>query len=785
MEETALLGALRDGGNWEEIAARLGVTESEARTATEALLRSCVPPTSGQSSVPGYSVRVVRDEWGIPHLFADSEREAYFGLGFAMGQDRLWQMDYFRRLGCGTLAEVTGSASLGSDRQSRILGLRRVAEAGAAQLEGEALVAMEAFCAGVNLAREQALVSGLPFEFRLLEYQPEPWSPADTLTILRTFWWQLTGRFPILCLPEFVRRILNNDALYELYLRDEGENHTIWPPELPLPEGLGWQPDEPEHHAHSEAPTPGSNNWVVAPSRTTGGGALLASDPHIPFAAPSVWYEARVRGGALDACGAFVAGVPGIFFGRNREVAWGLTNNISTLRDLYLEVTEDFDSTRYRRGEEWHGMTHRVETIQVRGAEPVEVEVQEVDHGPVVTELLPEYAHPEETVSLRWVGHEPTRELEVMLGYARAGNIAEFREQLREWHCPTFNFVMADRAGDIGYQLTGRIPLRRVPTRGYRPGEDPAHVWAGYVPYEGLPAFTNPPGGWLGSANNAVAPPEWPWPLSGTWPSDYRMQRIIECLHGDDHLSNDEMAAFQMDDVCLRAVEWAGRAAWALADVGVTDELLAEVAAWDGEYSLESRPALVFEAFYLEWSRSVFSARLPQAMHLPLFVNAAGLVQSLLVEDTAGWFSSPEARSSALRQSWEAGLALIRDRLGTEREQWRWSALHTLTLRHPLATTPVLRELLEVGPVPHSGTWNTLNNSLCDPETPFATVSGVSYRLLADLAGATRGINSSGQSGHPGSPHYADQVPLWADGRYHLLELTEPFVGEEWTLNSA
>jgi penicillin amidase len=779
-----LLGALRSGGGWDEIAAALGVTEPEARATAAKLLRDCVPSTSGQVNAPGRAVRVVRDEWGIPHIFAEGETDTYFGLGLAMGQDRLWQMDFHRRLWGGTLAEVVGSTAIASDRQSRILGLRRVAEVGAAELSGEVLAAAGAFCAGVNLAQEQALAHGLPFEFRLLEYQPELWSITDTLTVLRGFWWQLTGRFPILCLPEFARRLLNNDTLFAAYLTDEGENHTIWPPELPIPQGIGGYASRGPGRTHSESPVPGSNNWVVAPSRSAGGGALLASDPHVPFGLPSVWYEARLRGGALDACGAFVVGVPGIFFGRNQNVAWGLTNNISSLRDLYVEVTEDFDATRYRRGEEWRGMTTRTETIRVRDAAPVTVEVLEVDHGPVVTELLPEYAHPEETVSLRWVGHQPTRELDVMLGYAHAGNVAQFREHLRDWHCPTFNFVMADRQGEIGYQLTGRLPLRQLPTRGYRPGDDPAHAWQGYVPYEGLPAFSNPPGGWLGSANNAVAPPEWPWPLSGTWPSDYRMQRIIEGLHGDDHLSAEDMAALQMDDLCLRAVEWAGVAAWALVNAGVTDELVSEIAGWDGAYTLESRPALVFEAFYLEWSRSVFAARLPVFMHAPLHVNAGGLVQAVLREDTVGWFESPEARESALRQSWEAALSLIHDRLGADRDAWEWGALHTLTLRHPLATSPALRELLERGPVPHTGTWNSLNNSLYEPDVPFATVSGVTYRLLADMAGATQAVNSGGQSGHPGSPRYADQVPLWADGRYHPLELTEPFEGDEWTISA-
>ena len=780
MTPEQIFSALRECSTWAELSVRLGNTDEQAREYVYALLRSRVPAASGTVIAPGVDTSILRDEWGIPHVTAASEAEAYYGFGFAMAQDRLWQMDYLRRVASGTLAEILGPTAIESDRLARTVDFRGTAMLGAARLSGQAREVVEYFCGGVNLARSLALKDALPFEFALLEYQPEPWLPEDTLAVMRAFWWQLTGRFPIICLPEWLKHTIGEGPLYHALLQPEGRGETIWPRGVPFPEVGRWDGGLAGAHL-ADGAAPGSNNWVVAPSRSATGAPLLASDPHVPIALPSVWYEARVRGGDLDLMGAMYVGVPGVFFGRNRDVAWGLTNNISSLRDLYLEQTDDFDPSRYRRPEGWKGIETRREVIPVRGSTPVEIEVREVDHGPIVSDVLPAFARNGEIVSLRWVGCQPTAELETMLGYARAASVPEFREHLRGWHCPTFNWLAADRAGEIGYQLTGRLPLRAVSERGYRPGADPAHQWAGYVPYEAMPAIGEPPEGWLGSANNIVAA-DWPYPLSGTWPSDYRMQRLVSFLNRSGPLSHADMEALQLDVVCARAVVWGGPAGAALRSAGVTDPLLEELSGWDGGYPQESRPAAVFETFFVQWARRTLAHRFPPELHPFLFPSSIGLVEQLWVEDVAGWFGDPEARLAAVREAWSDTLAWLEERLGPDRDAWQWGPLHTLTLRHPLGTTPLLRELFEREPIAHPGTWNTVNNSLYDIDRPFDQISGVSYRLLVDFTGSTLGITPGGQSGHPGSPHYTDQLEQWVEGGYHRLD-TEPS-GEGWMIRS-
>ena len=782
MTSEQLISALRTAATWDDLAAEIGGTADEARTHVYDLLRSRVPGPSGEVVALGIEARITRDTWGIPHVTAGSEAEAYFGLGFAMAQDRLWQMDYLRRAAYGTLAEVLGSSALEGDRLARTLSFRRTAEQGVAQMSEDARTLLEQFCGGVNLARTLALREGLPIEFSLLEYEPEPWTPADSQAVLRAFWWQLTGRFQVICLPEIVRRTLGEGPLFEALFQTEGGQETIWPRDVPHPDLPRWGAGSEEEPLMTDGGAPGSNNWVVGASRAVGGAPLLASDPHVPIIIPSVWYEAHLSGGALEAAGATYVGVPGIFFGRNRDVAWGLTNNISLLRDLYLEELDPARPTHYRRPEGWQEMETRRETIHVRGAADVELEVQEVDHGPIVSDLLPAFARNGEVVSVRWVGQEPTEELEAMLGYARAASVPEFREHLRSWFCPTFNWVLADRPGEIGYQLTGKIPLRREEKCQYRKGADPLDRWMGYVPFAALPATGEPPEGWLGSANNIVAV-DWPYPLSGTWPSDYRMQRLVGALNEPGRLSREAMEALQYDALSPRALEWASPAVAALREAQVDDPLLDEIAAWDHRYATDSRAALVFESFFVAWARQVLTLRLPPELLTYLFPSSIGLVEQLWLGDPEGWFEDAEARRSALRAAWTEALAWLEEHLGAERESWHWGQAHVLVLRHPLGATPLLREVFQRGPVSHPGTWNTINNSLYDPSRLFETTSGVSYRLLVDLAGSTQAVTPGGQSGHPGSPHYDDQLSLWAKGTYHPLELGDT-EGARWVLRS-
>ena len=501
---------------------------------------------------------------GIPHIHADTDSDLFFGFGYAMASDRLFQMDYLRRKGRGRLAEVLGPDALGLDRLARTVGLGRIAEAEWKTLDDETKALLQAFAAGVN-ALIEATRETPPIEFDLLDYRPQPWSPVDCLVIESEFRWYLTGRFPVIVMPELARRALGDGPLYQAFLHRDSDEESIVPPGSYLV-----APVDGPHEAvganraitgsvrpGSAAGDPdsalGSNNWVLAGSRTRDGHPIVASDPHIAFEAVSCWYPVRLDGGSFHVAGMTYVGMPAVMFGRNRHVAWGCTNNICSLRDLYQERASPAHPGCFFFDGRWEPAQTVEEVIQVKGQEPVQMTIVHSRNGPIVDEVLPAAAQKTGPVSLKWLGAHQGGWLTALLAMDRAGDAAQFRRATRPWHVPTFTVVFADDRGQIGVQITGRIPLRRVPERGYRPGWEPAHQWDGLIPFEGMPHAMNPPRGWLASANNRPVPDDYPYYMAGTWSDGLRALRIRQRIEAAAQHSRDDVAAMHYDTRSLRA----------------------------------------------------------------------------------------------------------------------------------------------------------------------------------------------------------------------------------------
>ncbi|MCE9524688.1 MAG: penicillin acylase family protein, partial [Planctomycetales bacterium] len=481
----------------------LGIDRAEFDRRWQATIESRVPPNSGKVSAGVEAgVDIQRDRWGIPHIYARSDRDLYFGLGYAMAQDRLFQLDYLRRKGLGRLSEVLGKSGLELDIVARTVGLNRIAAAEWERLPDAVKEVLEAFSAGVNGLMEQS-GDNLPIEFDLLGYRPEPWTPIDSLAIESEFRWYLTGRFPIIVMPELAKRQLGEGELYREYLLGEADDEPIlWPGEYE-PRGKDPSPRKPEpvgQAVNDPHGAIGSNNWVLAGNRTTTGRPLLASDPHIAFEAVSCWYEAHLCGGSYNVAGMAYAGIPAIMFGRNEKVAWGITNNICSLRDLYQERTSPQHPGCFEYNGQWEPARELTEVIQVRGGDPVKKTVRFSRNGPVVDDILPVAAKATGPVTLKWLGSYQGGWLTALLGMGKANNVAEFRESVRPWHVPTFSLVVADVTGHIAFQSAGRIPLRKDLQRGYRKGWDPADQWQGLIPFEEMPHLIDPKRGWIATA---------------------------------------------------------------------------------------------------------------------------------------------------------------------------------------------------------------------------------------------------------------------------------------------
>ena len=767
-----------------DVCSAAGLSRSQFDAWWRAECRERVPAATGTVRGSGLTgaARIERDRWGIPHVHATNDADLFFAFGYATAQDRLFQLDFVRRRARGRLAEVLGPEAVESDLLYRTIGLGSIADREVDTLPGEVRALLTAYSAGVNAVID-ASRDNLPIEFDLLDYRPDPWQPADSLAILGDFRWYLTGRFPVIVIPELVKRALGEGPLYQEFLEGELDDESIL-----LPGEYAAAPAVRGRAGITSGDSgdgSGSNNWVLAGTRTTTGQPLVASDPHIPFAAVSIWQEVHLGGGSFQVAGVALAGTPAVMIGRNVDVAWGITNNICSQRDLYQEKTDPAHPGCFLFDGTWEPARVRDEVIHVKGAEPVRKVVRASRNGPIVDEVLPGPARGTGPVTLRWLGAEPCGWLTALLNMNRARNAAELRAATRPWLVPTFSLVFADRQGHIGYHCAGRIPVRRLAERGYRPGWDPRHQWDGVLSFEDMPYLDDPARGFLITANNRVAGDDYPFPLSGTWAIGHRAGRCRELLQAAPKRSRQDCQAFHQDVHSGRATAALPGLLAALAGdpeprVAKAAGLLAE---WDARSTPESIPAALFNVFFAQWCLRVTRERFPEETESFLAANAMGLAARLLHGDRAGWFGTTD-RVQAIREAFHATLDELTTRLGPDMNTWAWGRLHILWQPHFLSGRGELGQLLDRSGLPMGGDASTVCCSA--PDAEHHAFTGAGYRMVADLADPNAGlwaIEVGSTSGHPGSPHYDDQLTPWSEGRYHYLPLAGArAAGEEVTV---
>ncbi len=549
---------------------------------------------------------------------------------------------------------------------------------------------------------------------------------------------------------------------------------------------------------------------------------MVASDPHIAFEAVSCWYEARIDAGDTRIAGAAYAGIPAIMIGRTPTLAWGITNNICSQRDLYQERVNAAQPGCFQFGDQWEAEKRLVETIAVRGSEAVALTVRFSRHGPLVEELLPPPADRTGPVSLRWLGASHGGWLTALLAMNRARTVREFREAVRPWHAPTFNLVAADVDGTIAVQTAGRIPLRATAERGYRAGWDPSQQWQGLIPFAAMPHAVDPPRGWFVSANNRLAAADYPFPLFGTWISGHRARRIrerLEALIARDAaagaggaMSLDDFRHVQHDTLSLRAVEClpplvallserlahppaptASSEAGALgaesseaesSEAGSSEssrtqaarrasQWRAAVAAlrdWNGYVEADLTAPTSFNVFFTYWARAVADARFAPAAAELLCKQAEGVANRLLGADPHGWCVSEASRQDAVWRAFVAAIAELETRFGADPSTWTWGRLHRLPLRHVLSQRGDLSQLLDHGGGPVKGDMITVCNTGSGPG--WLATTGAGYRFITDLGtDHVWAVDGQSQSGHAGTTHYSDHLAAWQIGECHGLEV--------------
>ena len=768
-----IVGVLRGDVSVEDAADSLGLNRKQFQDRKRRYLKRKLPKISGSIRKPALDgpVEILRDRWGVAHIEAGCTADGFFGLGYAMAQDRLWQLDHMRRLACGRLSEVLGPKYLEQDKLHRTIGLKRSAGAAVAVADEEVLLVLQSLADGIN---EQMQDCGeLPLEFDVLDYKPEPWTPEDSVAVWKWRWWMLTGRLNILAIAEAGRRHLDED-LFRSFMTCEENEETIVPGDGPA-----------EFGGHDTGE--GSNNWVVGGSRTKSGKPILATDPHNSVDLSRQWYQAqltiRSSGAAgMDAVGAFFLGTPGIYLGHTRHTAWGVTNHTASARDLYQEKSGDGPDTYVEAGES-RPLETLVESIGIRDEESEALSIRSTERGPLIQDFVASVGDDAGMLSLRWNGSEATTGFESMLALLRSTSCDEVLGALEQWPFPILNFLFADDKGGIGYHVAGHVPERPSARPGLRDPENSEDRWIGNYAFDRLPQLINPERDWVASANN----PPWggndPYLHLGSWSDGYRFRRIRTRIENEDVHDVNSVGAIHADAVHGRAEDLASIVA-RIAKDGPNKKIreLGEILTpWDGEYGVDDIAPTVFTVFWDQWLKRVAAARFPDNLVGSVKDRCSGVANRILQGYDRVWLGADASVEAEVVSTLRDTLAWICERIGTRKASWRWGKLHTVTFDHPCATSDELRKLLVVGPEETSGVNGTVRAAGHSMAKPFEVTGLSTYRMVVDMGNVTRAraTTAGGQSGHPASPHYRTQTELWLKDEYHPLLMDRKDVERE------
>jgi|688.fasta_scaffold08532_2 penicillin amidase len=783
-----------------------------AALATFALIKGAEPQLTGDlvlqagaSSGPGHlqaPVRIERDPHGIPTIIADSLNDATFALGFVHAQDRLWQMETHRRIGAGRLAEVFGEAALDNDRFLRAVGIRRAAQVQWERLAPASRELLQAYAAGVNEAIARTRV--WPPEFLLLGARPEPWTPVDSLSWSLMMAWDLGGNWTTEMLRLRLSAALEVSRIDQVLPAYPGDEHPPTRDYAALYRELGLAPADAARTA-SAMPTPldsawqalidaappsgiegsGSNNWVLAGSRTTTGAPLLANDPHLGLSAPALWYFARLKTPGLEVSGATMPGLPLVVLGQTDAVAWGFTNTGPDVQDLYIEAIDPQDPQRYRTPSGTAAFETSEEIIRVKGAADQRFTARRTRHGPVISDAgtlkglnLGPYA-----LALRWTALDEDVDLMAAgLALMKARNVAEFIQGSQRWTAPMQSMVVADTQGRIGMVAAGRVPVRRADNDlmglAPAPGWESRYDWVGWVPAHQTPRVIDPEQGWIATANHRLHDDDYPHYLGSDWALPYRQLRIEQVLDSRPQHSAQDLSALQQDELSLAAramLPWLRQARGSHALSASAQQRLAT---FDGHMRGADAAPLILWAWQRALAKQLLAPRIGAERFERSFAQRSfhDTVLGILEQQDSWWCddpSTPDTETCAQQngRALDAALQELSERLGPEIGLWRWDTVHRMVAEHrPFSRVKPLDAWFTLS-LPIGGdtyTVHALRVGLGGPAAQrYRATHGPSLKAVYDLGdrSQSRFIHSSGQSGLPWQAGYRSWLEDWAQGK--------------------
>ena len=733
------------------------------------------------------NVTIRRDRWGIPHIHAQTRHDLFLAQGFVHAQDRFWQMELNRRAATGTLSAVFGPLTLETDRLSRTFGFARLAKATLQALEQQALDDLTAYTEGVN-----AFIGSnslLPIEFAVVQHRPQPWQLLDSIAYAHLQMWALThGAFAELVKAQIMQQVdtavvedllFNYPGAFPATLPDGIEENAQW---IDAWRGTAVPWHNPFHgKGNLDGTGRGSNGWVIAPEHSQSGGAILCNDMHLPVGTPSIWHFQHLRSDdRFNVAGFTQSGLPYVMVGHNGRIAWGATLAYTDCEDLFIEKLHPEDPTRYQFGDKWLPVQQIEEHIEVRFQKPHTEVIGITHHGPLIHALLEKSTQP---LAFSSTTLQSGITMDGFGWLNTAVNWDDFVTAVSRIHTPSLNLLYADRQGNIGHWVTGRVPIRAAGDGSLpAPGWDGQHEWIGTIPIDEMPHALNPKSGYIISANHRLLPPnQCAHNLGQMWRNGYRAERIRQLLHSQPQHSLEDCRRYQLDQLSLPGLQLRDLLADLRTNNPTAQLTLDLLQQWDGYLHADSVGGAVFEVLIEQLTATLLPAKVSPSL-LPHLLGQ-GINENLhpvnefqgywlvnmlqiLAEAPRYWFDSLTTRNNLLIHCLEETTAVLQQTLGEDPAEWQWGRLHTVTFQHALGRIGTFEGIFSVGPLPLPGDGNTVAQAGMRPGSFACNGVSVSSRLLVDMSDLDQAeaMLAPGQSGHLGSPHYRDLAPLWQRG---------------------
>jgi len=790
-------------------------------------------PVKGETTVQGLNsqVRIYFDDYAVPHIFAQNEKDMYFSMGYMHAQDRLWQMDITRRVAEGRLAEILGGSVLEFDKLFRTIGIDKFAYRWYESISPKSKEILTAYTAGVNKFIDTHY-KNLPVEFDALNYKPEPWKPEHSLMIARLMGWDLNiAWYTDYVFGEIVNKVglekageIFPDTTFSLFKKPDttSENDSSKvvsenpAPVLALQQTAALGKDFFDSYqnyrtffnincSHS-----GSNAWVISGEKSLTGKPILANDPHLGFQAPSKWYEMHMKSGSTDVRGMTIAGVPGVVIGNNRYISWGMTNLMNDDNDFIILQKDSLNENKYFYKNQPYIMDSIVEKIGVKDSVEAEYTMKITKLGPVISGLnqrgFASYGNPfdenpykDKLMTFKWTGFELSDEINTFYKIDNARTWDEFKEGLKDFCVPASNFIYADINGNIGYHVGGKIPIRKTSNNtGYIFPSAGDMEWEGFVDFDKLPNEFNPKEGYIASANTnpfdiLKTEAKSRYYIAYLWEPSSRYDKIQSYLEGKTKLDIDEFELMQMNYESPYAKEIAVFIEDAYKNYDGADAdikwCIERFRYWDGEMKPSNPLASVYNAFLTYLLRNTYLDQLGDKVFYDFLIvqnMPYRATMNLLRNNNSVWFDNVntkavEKRSDIIRKSLQDALIFLRTKFSNQDiNTWNWGDIHKVKFRHLLGIVPAFDKIFNIGPFDIGGDQTTINNSEYSfnevmKNGDFMNILGPSMRIIVNMADPEHSlsVNSTGQSGQPLHPNYQDQARMWQFGEYKTNTMSE------------